>query len=52
MDAFGGSGNREERIILAQVPGFFEATARAAVKTISAANDQRIPKRAGFTGME
>lgn len=48
MEAFGGSGNREERAILAQVRGFFETHGASRFEDISATTDQRILKRAGF----
>ena len=48
IEAFGGSGNREERAILAQVRGFFETHGASRFEDISATIDQRIPKRAGF----
>ena len=48
MEAFGGSGNREERAILAQVRGFFETHGASRFEDISATVDQRILNRAGF----
>jgi uncharacterized protein (DUF927 family) len=48
LEAFGGSGNREERAIPAQVRAFFETHAASRFEDISATIDQRIPKRAGF----
>ncbi len=48
MEAFGGSGNREERAILAQVRAFFEMHGASRFEDISATIDQRIPKRADF----
>ncbi len=48
MEAFGGSGNREERAILAQVRGFFEMHGASRFEDITAAINQRVPKRAGF----
>ncbi|SCX96070.1 DUF927 domain-containing protein [Nitrosospira sp. Nsp13] len=48
MEAFGGCGNREERVILAQVRGFFETHGASRFEDISATIDQRILKRAGF----
>lgn len=48
MEAFGGSGNREERAILAQVRGFFETHGASRFEDIGATIDQRILKRAGF----
>lgn len=48
LEAFGGSGNREERAILAQARAFFETYGASRFEDISATIDQRIPKRAGF----
>jgi putative DNA primase/helicase len=48
MEAFGGSGNREERAILAQVRAFFEMHGASRFEDISATIDQRVHKRAGF----
>ncbi|SEG02833.1 hypothetical protein SAMN05216403_12330 [Nitrosospira multiformis ATCC 25196] len=48
LEAFGGSGNREERAILAQVRAFFETHGASRFEDINATIDQRIPKRAGF----
>jgi putative DNA primase/helicase len=48
VEAFGGSGNREERAILGQVRGFFETHGASRFEDISATTDQRILKRAGF----
>jgi putative DNA primase/helicase len=48
IEAFGGSGNREERAILAQVRGFFEMHGASRFEDINATIDQRVPKRAGF----
>jgi uncharacterized protein (DUF927 family) len=48
LEAFGGSGNREERIILAWVRGFFETHGASRFEDINATVDQRVPKRAGF----
>jgi uncharacterized protein (DUF927 family) len=48
MEAFGGSGNREERAILTQVRGFFETHGASRFEDASATIEQRILKRAGF----
>lgn len=48
LEAFGGSGNREERAILAQVQAFIETHGASRFEDVSATSDQRIPNRAGF----
>lgn len=48
LDAFGGTGNREERNILSQVRAFFEAHGASRFEDIRASGDQRIVNRAGF----
>lgn len=48
LEAFGGNGNREERVILAQVRAFFETHGASRFEDIKALNDQRIPNRAGY----
>jgi uncharacterized protein (DUF927 family) len=48
LESFGGSGNREERAMLAQVRAFFEAHGASRFEDMSAKSDQRIPNRAGF----
>ena len=48
LEAFGGSGNREERAMLAQVRAFFEAHGASRFEDMTATSDQRIPNRAGF----
>lgn len=48
LEAFGGSGNREERAILAQMRAFFETHGASRFEDIAAKADQRVPKRAGF----
>ena len=48
LDAFGGSSNREERAILAQVRAFFEAHGASRFEDAAATSDQRIINRAGF----
>jgi uncharacterized protein (DUF927 family)/phage/plasmid primase-like uncharacterized protein len=48
LESFGGTGNREERAMLAQVRAFFEAHGASRFEDVSATNDQRIPNRAGF----
>ena len=45
MEAFGGSGNREERAILAQVRAFFEMHGASRFEDIAAEADQRIPNK-------
>jgi uncharacterized protein (DUF927 family) len=48
LEVFGGSGNREEQAILAQVRAFFETQGASRFEDISATTDQRVPKRAGY----
>ncbi len=48
LDAFGGTGNREERNILAQVRAFFETHGASRFEDMCAINDQRVINRAGF----
>ena len=48
LEAFGGSGNREERAMLAQVRAFFEAHGASRFEDMTATSDQRIPNRAGL----
>jgi uncharacterized protein (DUF927 family)/phage/plasmid primase-like uncharacterized protein len=48
LEAFGGTGNREERSILSQVRAFFEAHGASRFEDIHATNEQRIINRAGF----
>jgi uncharacterized protein (DUF927 family) len=48
LEVFGGSGNREERAILAQVRAFFETHGTSRFEDISATTEQRIQQRAGF----
>lgn len=48
LQAFGGTGNREERGILSQVRAFFEAHAASRFEDIHATNEPRIINRAGF----
>jgi uncharacterized protein (DUF927 family) len=54
LDSFGGSGNREDRILLAQVRGFFETHGASRFEDVGASIDQRVINRAGFyrSGME
>ncbi|QDP71546.1 DUF927 domain-containing protein [Legionella israelensis] len=48
LDAFGEEGNREERAILDQVSGFFEAHGTSRFENINQTNKERISNRAGF----
>lgn len=48
MEGFGGTGNREERDLLAQVRAFFEAHGASRFEDVAATEDQRIFNRAGF----
>ncbi|TCV90546.1 DUF927 domain-containing protein [Sulfurirhabdus autotrophica] len=48
LEAFGGSGNREERIILDQTRAFFETHGASKFEYLKATDDQRIHNRAGF----
>ncbi len=48
IEAFGGSGNREERAILSPGSRFLRNAWRNRFEDISATIDQRITKRAGF----
>lgn len=48
LDAFGGTGNREERTMLAQVRAFFEAHGASRFEDMMATQEQRIHNRAGF----
>jgi hypothetical protein len=48
LDSFGGTGNREDRVLLAQVRGFFETHGASRFEGMSAPIDQRIVNRAGF----
>ena len=54
LDSFGGAGNREDRVLLAQVRGFFETHGASRFEDVGASIDQRVINRAGFyrTGME
>jgi len=54
LDAFGGTGNREDRALLAQVRGFFETHGASRFEDVAATVDQRIINRAGFyrTGVD
>jgi putative DNA primase/helicase len=47
LQQFGGTGNREERELLAQVKAFFEAHGSSRFENVDG-NEQRIPNRAGF----
>lgn len=48
LEAFGGTGNREERNMLAQVRAFFEAHGASRFEDMTSTHDQRIINRAGF----
>lgn len=49
LDAFGGCGNREERALLIQVRGFFEAHGASRFEDVAyAGKDRRVIARAGF----
>ena len=48
LEAFGGSGNREERNVLSQVRAFFEAHGASRFEDVNASGDQRVINRAGF----
>lgn len=48
LEAFGGTGNREERNVLSQVRAFFEAHGASRFEDIHATGEQRIINRAGF----
>lgn len=48
LDAFGGTGNREERALLSQVRAFFEQHGASKFEDISSGEGQRTINRAGF----
>ncbi|MCY1290618.1 hypothetical protein D9M70_397730 [compost metagenome] len=48
LEAFGGTGNREERAMLAQVRSFFETHGASRFEDMNADHDQRVINRAGF----
>ncbi|MDE2260850.1 MAG: DUF927 domain-containing protein, partial [Betaproteobacteria bacterium] len=48
LDGFGGTGNREERVILHQIRGFFEAHGASRFEDMNAEEEKRIINRAGF----
>jgi len=48
LEGFGGTGNREERDVLAQVRGFFEAHGASRFEDVASIEDRRIINRAGF----
>lgn len=48
LESFGGTGNREERAMFAQVRAFFEAHGASRFEDVTATTNQRIPNRAGF----
>jgi len=51
LEGFGSLGNREERLLLDQVRGFFEAHGASRFEDMAATVDQRIVDRAGFFRM-
>ena len=51
LDSFGGTGNREDRALLAQVRGFFETHGASRFEDVAANVDQRIINRVGFYRM-
>ena len=48
LDAFGGTGNREERALLSQVRAFFEQHGASRFANIAGDDGQRVINRAGF----
>lgn len=48
LESFGGTGNREERAMLAQVRAFFETHGASRFEDVTVPTDQRILNRAGF----
>ncbi len=48
LESFGSTGNREERAILSQVRGFFQAHGASRFDNITNPNHDRIHNRAGF----
>ena len=48
LESFGGTGNREDRALLAQVRGFFETHGASRFEDVGATVDQRIINRAGL----
>jgi uncharacterized protein (DUF927 family) len=48
LEGFGGSDNREERAMLAQVRGFIEAHGSSCFEDMNANHDQRVLNRVGF----
>jgi uncharacterized protein (DUF927 family) len=48
LDSFGGAGNREDRLLLAHVRGFFETHGASRFEDVGASIDQRVVNRAGF----
>ena len=45
---FGGSGNREDRVLLEQVRAFFETHGSSRFEDMASRVEQRVPNRAGF----
>jgi uncharacterized protein (DUF927 family) len=54
LEGFGGTGNREDRALLAQVRSFFETHGASRFEDVAANTDQRVVNRAGFyrTGVD
>jgi uncharacterized protein (DUF927 family) len=48
LESFGGTGNREERALLAQVRGFFEQHGASRFEDMKGDDGQRVINRAGF----
>lgn len=48
LESFGGTGNREDRSLLAQVRAFFETHGASRFEDVAATIDQRVNNRAGF----
>ena len=48
LESFGGTGNREERALLAQVRGFFEQHGASRFENMKGDEGQRVLNRAGF----
>ncbi len=48
LDAFGTEGNREDRVIMAQVRGFFESHGASRFDNVRSPNCEKIQNRAGF----
>ncbi len=48
LEAFGGTGNREDRALFAQVRAFFEAHGASRFEDVNSTREQRVMNRAGF----